>query len=821
MLPISARSDKAIAALAGRYADQIASGVDALDDILHSASFHRAHLSHRAVVLGEDSETLIDGLRKLADGKRDDRIATGQAPFAGRDQVVFVYTGMGPQWWAMGQELYHENLRFKETLDEADAIFKEISGFSILDEMLKDEEASEITRTEFAQPANFMVQLGLTEQLKEAGVEPGAIVGHSVGEVASAYAAGALTLKDALTVSYHRSRTQAKTAGTGSMLAVGLSEQKLQPYLEGMESQIDLAAINGPGTLTLSGDTFCIHRLMEALTEADVFNRELRVEVPYHSYLMDPITDELIAALNGISPSVPLTRLYSTVSGEPVDDIAYDGSYWAANVREPVAFMKAIYGLLDEGFTTFVQIGPHPVLSSALRECTRAKGKDVRMVETLRRGDSESPRLEKAVAQVFAEGGVINWMRHNPNGRFVPLPNYAWQRERHWLESDRSVAERNGMAPTPFLGLRDGSAAQVWRNDVDFDAIKFLTDHIVTGVPVMPAAGYLEMLFELGEEVLDDDVGVELRDVTISSPLTITPGRGAELVTTYDSAIHRATIRSAETGSVGQGQLHMTANILPMASRFAACHDLDELARSFGPKVDVEAFYSGLADLGLQYGPAFQPVKELRFNLETREALAKLEIAPEHRSLIEKFRVHPSLQDGCFQILMGILPDSSTLYLPTGFRSIRIMPGRSPETIWCHGRFVSQTAKTIECDLTLMNEDGQVYGIVRGMQATAGAGGSRKRTDKWGDEVRLQVLNYNWQSASILTEPKRLGPWMVFCDNKFEVGAQVANRLEALGAMPQRIVSIGDSYSLDGNRVTMRPGNLDDMRQILADCGPA
>jgi acyl transferase domain-containing protein/NAD(P)-dependent dehydrogenase (short-subunit alcohol dehydrogenase family)/acyl carrier protein len=820
MLPISARSDKAVAALAGRYADQIAKGADSLDDILHSASFHRAHLSHRAVVLGEDAGALVEGLRKLADGERDDRVATGQAPFAGKEQAVFVYTGMGPQWWSMGQELYRENRRFKETLDEADAMFKEISGFSILDEMLKDEEASEITKTEFAQPANFMIQLGLTELLKDAGVEPGAIVGHSVGEVTSAYAAGALTLKEALTVSYHRSRTQAKTAGTGSMLAVGLSEQKLRPYLEGMEDRIDLAAVNGPGTLTLSGDTLCIHRLMEALTEADVFNRELRVEVPYHSYLMDPITDELITSLEGVQPAVPSKLLYSTVTGEPVDDIAYDGPYWAANVREPVAFMKAINGLLDEGFTTFVQIGPHPVLSSALRECARAKGKDVRMVETLRRGDSETPRMQKAIAQVFADGGDIDWMRHNPDGRFVPLPNYAWQRDLHWLETERSVAERNGMAPRPFLGIRDSSAAQIWRNDVDYNAASFLADHVVTGVPVMPAAGYLETLFELGEEVLEEGVGVELRDVTISSPLTITPGRGAEIVTSYDSAIRRATIKSAETGSVGQGQLHMAANILPMASAFAERHDLGELGRSFGPKVDVQAFYSGLADLGLQYGPAFQAVKELRFNLETREALAKLEIAPEHRSLVDKFRVHPSLQDGCFQILMGILPDKSTLYLPTGFRSIRIMPGRSPETIWCHGRFVNQTAKTIECDLTLMDETGQVYGVVRGMQATAGAGGNQKRTDKWGDEVRLRILNYDWKTASALAEPKRFGHWLVFCDSKLEVGAQVANRLDALGAMPKRLVSIGETYSSDGHSVTIRPGDLNDARRVIEEAGP-
>lgn len=820
MLPLSAHSGKALAALAERFADRIESADDQLDDILYTASHRRAHLSHRAAALGEDATALVAELRKLAAGEMTDGVVTGQKPFAGKDKAVFVYTGMGPQWWGMGQELYRGNRIFRKALDEADALFKEIAGFSILTEMLKDDESSEITRTEFAQPGNFMVQLGITALLEEAGIEPGAIVGHSVGEVASAHAAGALTLKDALTVSYHRSRTQGKTAGTGSMLAVGLSEQKLRPYLEGMEDKIDLAAVNGPGSLTVSGDTDCIHQLMDALTEADVFNRELRVEVPYHSYLMDPITDELILSLDAIQPTPPSMLLYSTVTGEPVDGVAYDGSYWAANVREPVAFMKAINGLLEDGFTTFVQIGPHPVLSSALRECARGKSKDVRIAETLRRGDKETPRIHKAIAELYVSGTSIDWARHNPPGQFVPLPNYAWQRERHWLETDRSIAERNGMVARPFLGIRDSSAAQIWRNDIDYGAAGYLADHIVTGVPVMPAAGYLETLCELGEAILDDGTGVELRDVEISAPLVITPGRGAEIVTSYDPTIRRATIRSADTGSTDSGQLHMSAEVLPMSGMLSGKHDAPALAGSIGAKVDVPAFYSSLADMGLQYGPAFQAIKELRFNHGTREALARLEIQPEHKASLDKYRIHPSLLDGCFQILMGILPDKSTLYLPTGFRSIRIAPGRSPETIWCLGRLVSQTAKTIECDLTLMDETGHVYGVVRGMQATAGAGGNRKRTDKWGDDVRLQVLNYEWKAASALTEPKRIGPWVIFCDSRREVGTQVANRLEALGAIPQKIVTIGSAYSADGNRATMRPGHLDDVRKILVDAGP-
>ena len=423
--------------MARRYADLLAAGDTDLDDLLHSASRHRAHLSHRAVAIGQDGRALQTALAEFADTGTCDSVVTGDRAFGAEERPVFVYTGMGPQWWAMGQELYRDNAIFRAALDEADAIFKDIAGFSILEEMLKSEAESSITRTEFAQPGNFMVQLGLTRLLEDAGVKPGAIVGHSVGEVSSAWASGALSLEEALTVSYHRSRTQAKTAGSGGMLAVGIGAELLRPYLEPFGAALDIAAINGPNTLTVGGDTVSIRRLSDALTKDEVFNKELKVEVAYHSHLMDPIIDELKEALSALAPNLPARTLYSTVTGSVVNDVAYDAAYWARNVRQPVEFMKAVGNLLNDGYATFIEIGPHPVLRSALNECARGNGKEIRLVETLRRGEPETPRVHRAVASAFANGAVLDWERHNPNGTLVPLPNYPWQREHFWLETDR------------------------------------------------------------------------------------------------------------------------------------------------------------------------------------------------------------------------------------------------------------------------------------------------------------------------------------------------------------------------------------------------
>ncbi len=256
-LPLSTRNPKALAALAGSYAELLNDSHD-LHDVLYSASHKRAHLSHRAVISGRSRSELIRGLEALRDGRESTAVVQNTVPYDGNPRPVFVFTGMGPQWWAMGQQLYREQPIYRQAVEAADKIFTEIAGWSILHEMLKSESESRITQTEYAQPANFMVQIGLLETLRAAGIQPGAVVGHSVGELASAYAAGALSLRDALTVCFHRSRLQGTCRGTGGMLAVAVNQQRAQGLIANNSDRVSIAAINGPTNITLAGDIDCL-----------------------------------------------------------------------------------------------------------------------------------------------------------------------------------------------------------------------------------------------------------------------------------------------------------------------------------------------------------------------------------------------------------------------------------------------------------------------------------------------------------------------------------------------------------------------------------
>jgi acyl transferase domain-containing protein len=310
----------------------------------------------------------------------------------------------------MGQSLYRDNAVFREAVDRADACFQELAGFSIRAEMLKDEGSSRIHQTRFAQPANFVLQYALTEALRAEGLSPAAVVGHSVGEISSAWASGMLSLRDALQVAYHRSLAQSKAAGKGGMLAVSLGYEQVLELLSEYPGKVSVAAVNSPTNLTLSGNQACLDRIQARLESQEIFARPLPVEVPYHhSPMMDPLKPELMQRPASLQPVAPNLPLYSTVTGERVVDPLYDVQYWCRNVREPVFFDKAIRALLAAGYGLFLEVGPHPVLRNVLKEIFSDQGSDARLLQSLNRKQPEVASFKRTLAEALCER-----LRQNP-----------------------------------------------------------------------------------------------------------------------------------------------------------------------------------------------------------------------------------------------------------------------------------------------------------------------------------------------------------------------------------------------------------------------
>ena len=443
-LALSARKPEALYALAELFAAQFEREPGAAVGIGRSAAQRRTHHRRRAFVHADSAEAMVERLRALACGRGDGDGCEVGGNLAEQGKVMFVYTGMGPQWWAMGRELYAAEVVFREALTECDTIFQELSGWSIAEALLADESRSQMARTEVAQPANFVIQVGLTRLLESWGLSPDGVVGHSIGEAASAWASGALSLRDALTVVLHRSRLQQRTAGTGAMMAVSASLEEAEGWVRRF-GDISIAADNSAGSVTLSGEPASLDALAAELG-SERFNKRLRVDIAYHSPKMDPLEEELRSNLSKLSPGAPTRPLYSTVTGarfavasEPGHRIErHDATYWWRNTRREVRFAAAMRAALSDGFDVFVEVGPHPVLAASMQELFDEQGASAHRVATLVRKKPEQASMARSLGQLYGLGVDPDWSAYYGEGPYVRLPLYPWQRDVHWGESEAS-----------------------------------------------------------------------------------------------------------------------------------------------------------------------------------------------------------------------------------------------------------------------------------------------------------------------------------------------------------------------------------------------
>ncbi len=315
-------------------------------------------------------------------------------------KLVFVFSGMGSQWWAMGRQLLNEEVVFRTVIARCDELLRQYTSWSLWEELTASKERSRIHETQIAQPAIFSLQIALTALWRSWGIEPDTVIGHSVGEVAAAYVSGVLSLEDAVQIIFHRSRIQAQAAGKGRMLAVGLSLEEAEHIHAGYSKIVSIAAINSPNSVTLSGESAALTEIATSLTQRQIFHRFLRVDVPYHSPSMEPLKTELAESLQGINPQPATITLFSTVTGQQVLGSEFDATYWVQNMRNPVLFALAVDGLLQTGHDRFLEISSHPVLVNSISECLAHANKVGTVLSSLRRQNTERATMLESLGKL-------------------------------------------------------------------------------------------------------------------------------------------------------------------------------------------------------------------------------------------------------------------------------------------------------------------------------------------------------------------------------------------------------------------------------------
>lgn len=715
LLLISAKGPAALAQLAERYADWLGAGRGDVAALCRSAAVHRSHHRHRIAVRAQSCAALIDTLRAFASGRRDlPGLHHVSEPAEGR-KLVFVYTGMGPQWWGMGRQLLAAEPVFRTSVQECDAVFRELAGWSIAEEMAKDEARSRISRTEVAQPANAVLQISLTRLWASWGVVPDAVLGHSVGEVASAWASGALSLRDAMTVAYHRSRLQQRLAGRGSMLAVDLGKEEAQEWVSSYGAGVAVAAINGAGSVTLAGERAVLDRIAAALTQQGRFNRFLHVEVPYHSPVMDEIKRELLHSLQGVQPLVPRLPLYSTVSGRcmgeapsagPVQVQRCDAEYFWNNARGTVLFADALHSAIAAGYGAFVEVGPHPVLAPSIRDgLQRAKAKG-EVIASLVRKESELVTMADALGRLYAGGLSMDFSRWFGSGVYSGAPRYPFQRKPYWSESAHSLQRRSGSTVHPMLIGAEAGPVPALTAELNLGLLPFLADHLVAGSVLFPGAGQVELMLA-ARAALTGDARCSIEELELPAAVLLTKDHSARITLSMspDTSVLRAYHQVDEAAPV----LCARAKLLSLG-RCGAALDIEQLAARLSEELDAPTLYASLARRRLCYGPAFQGVSHLRRG--PGEVLAWITLPAGVDA--SGYHLHPVLLDSAFHSLIAATDSEADQdIVPVGVARLQFF--RVPDrTLVVHGRVTMQNRDFLRGDIVLATQDGEVVAEVKG-----------------------------------------------------------------------------------------------------------
>ena len=505
IIPISGQTPEALKDYSKAYRKLIINRTErapALQDVALTAGMRKNHHECRLAVVGGSAKEISDRLRAWEDGSESvPGLVTGRSSEESQE-IVFIFSGQGPQWWGMGRELFEAEPVYRAAIEKIDTLLQPLAGWSLVEEMSRPEDESRINRTDIAQPAIFALQVGLAELWRSRGVEPARVVGHSVGEVAAAYWAGIYTLEDAVKVIYHRSRLQNSTGGNGRMVTVGLSREKAQEVILGHEDAVTVAVVNSPSLVTLAGDTEILESIVAKLEEEQVFLRWLRIDYAFHTYQMDPIKEELLEALSDIDPHPGNIPFISTVTADVYDGKRLDAAYWWRNVRETVLFSAAITKMVDRGDRLFLELSPHPILSSAINECASSVGEKGTAIASLVRMEPEQEKFNEAVAALHCAGYPINWeLVQGGEGHYVRLPTYPWKNERFWLESEQSEDYRLAPNTHPLLGMRVNAPHPTWENQIDPRVFDYLRDHRFWDSMIFPASGFAEIAFAVAREI--------------------------------------------------------------------------------------------------------------------------------------------------------------------------------------------------------------------------------------------------------------------------------------------------------------------------------
>ncbi|MXY14650.1 MAG: SDR family NAD(P)-dependent oxidoreductase [Proteobacteria bacterium] len=717
LLPLSAKSEPALHALAERYLSwldqqQAAQPDSVMEDeqlanLAWTASIGRSHFDYRAGLAFTDVTSLQQQLKKVA---KADGLAHARSL-----KVAFAYTGQGSQWPGMGQVLYEREPVVRAVLDRCESVFFEQRGALLLDVMFNRPGArGALEDTAWEQPALYALECALTALWASLGVRPAVVFGHSVGELAAAQAAGVFSLEDGMRFAEARGRLLSGTA-EGAMAAVFAPAQQVASAVaqRNKETDQDALCISGYNGLhqVISGPVPEVQCLLERFDSEGIRTRRLNTSRAFHSALVEPVLDDLEASLEGVAFESPSVKVISNLTGEAVGSgETLDAKYWRRHAREAVAFAEGIRTLSGLDVDLVVEIGPGkilaPMLASAWPDSAPAAPPGIPSLQApstaaAPEADPDAGFLQ-AVAKVYEAGLPVQFegLFAGESRARISLPQYPFQRERHWMETPRRHRREKGH---PLLGVRHESAAGGITYETQLYATDpaWLADHRVFERIVVPGAVYGAMAALAS--LVEGASHATVRDMQLHNAMIVPeadpdddmeePGATLQLVL-GEEEVGARPVRVFSKGDEGDWILHAEARIGTDASAPQAPEriDLQALVENLSV-MEVSDYYRARAETGIGLGPSFRTLTKIW--AAPGEALAEVSVPEDLGDA--GLGVHPLVLDGCFQVVgaargLGGMQGSTT-YLPFGWEQLWLA-GPLPQKVFCHVRMNTVAAQS-------------------------------------------------------------------------------------------------------------------------------
>ncbi len=762
-LVLSARSEEALRSSASRlsaWSDERSKANGSspvLPDLAYTLGAKRNHHPYRLTLIAHSMGEVVEELNAYVGGEKGSKVRMAFAPSPEQaPRVAFVMSGQGPQWWGMGAELMQYEPVFRQSIERCDAAMRPWARFSLLEELGRSEEASQMHRTEIAQPAIFAMQVALTELWKSWGVQPAAIVGHSVGEVAAACVAGVFTLEEAARVIVLRARFMDDCArGEGTMLAVGLDEDGAQALIARHDRTLTIAAFNGPRSLTLAGSRLSLEAIAAELELQGVFARLVRVDHPFHHPLMQPASEALEEALDDLKPQGEGVPFFSTVTGLRCAGQECNAAHWGRGVRQSVQFASAVNAVSDFGVDVWLEISAHPALIHSIQECLAGRGGKAPVMCSARREREHESVLETAM-ELHRSCVPLDFARMTPSRRLLSLPTYAWDKSRWWHESSDWREGRLGSGGRGLLDVRLPWATPTWIARLDARHMAFLKDHRVENLVVFPAAAFVEMALEAGVQLFEGRPFV-VEDFEIRKPLILPDSVSGLHVEFSYNPNERTFLIQSRFDQGAAWSLHVVGSMRGerTESGFASSPWERKAAAGVAP-VEVEGFYRHMSDMGLRYGDEFRPIRELSAGDGKSAGRVSLSDAIAHRA--GEYPLHPVLFDGAMQILSAgaatVEGRKAQLKLPVRFAKILFL--RSPGASSLVRAAVQQwNSEYLEGKIELYDEAGRPCVLVDGFRAISVSGARRSGATGGNHNVLYHLL---WERTPAASRPAYRSP---------------------------------------------------------------